>query len=111
MSAVGFGDGLRLVHCFSRDTLYGTWLFGANGSVSDSVGHNLQRKVVVIMARGDVWHVIECTDARCNWKVHTRSDPNMLLENHLAMDPRHTNGSWTDRDGVTHVGLGDFDAN
>lgn len=54
------------------------------------------------------WSRIACPDYRCNWVVSTRRDAEALLAQHLAADPRHTNGAWTDSNRVTHIGLDDF---
>lgn len=51
---------------------------------------------------------IQCPDyPRCHYAISgsNRFDVKATMADHLANDPRHTGGTWIDRDGIERIGL------
>jgi hypothetical protein len=49
---------------------------------------------------------VDCPDERCRWTITTSPDEAAeATAKHMAVDARHTGGSWVDRDGVERVGF------
>lgn len=49
---------------------------------------------------------LACPDSRCRWTITTSQDKaEQAVADHLAVDARHTGGSWVDRDGRERVGF------